>query len=94
MYEIELKITKPEGTFASLSGMLVTKCITRPRDCQVWDARKPSSRPTQEYKSGGENFTIDYSPDGHYIAMGYVCFVHTLPCDRFLPLCETAVLSI
>lgn len=39
----------------------------------MWDARKPGSKPTQEYKSGGENFTLDYSPDGHYIAMGYVC---------------------
>eukprot|EP00752_Nemacystus_decipiens_P008260 g7386.t1 len=37
---------------------------------KVWDARKPSSRPAQEYKGGGDNFTIDYSPDGHYIAMG------------------------
>eukprot|EP00903_Cladosiphon_okamuranus_P013771 g12817.t1 len=37
---------------------------------KVWDVRKPGSKPTQEYKSGGENFTLDYSPDGHYIAMG------------------------
>lgn len=50
----------------------------------MWDVRKPS-RPAQEYRSGGENFIVDYSPDGNYIAMGYVCCVCVCVCTGIAP---------
>lgn len=36
---------------------------------KVWDVRTPG-RPVQEHTSDGENLSVTYSPDGHYIAMG------------------------
>jgi len=41
------------------------------RECQVWDVRAPN-RPTQEHKTGWGNHTVKYSPDGQYLALGYV----------------------
>ncbi|CAM9689483.1 unnamed protein product [Ascophyllum nodosum] len=38
---------------------------------KVWDVRSPGA-PAQTYTSDGENFSVTYSPDGHYIAMGSV----------------------
>lgn len=36
---------------------------------QIWDVRAPNA-PAQTFASEGENMSINYSPDGRYIAMG------------------------
>ncbi|CAN0189588.1 unnamed protein product [Ectocarpus fasciculatus] len=39
------------------------------KSLKVWDVRS-TNRAVKEFTSDGENFNINYSPDGHYIAMG------------------------
>ncbi|CAB1096197.1 unnamed protein product [Ectocarpus sp. CCAP 1310/34] len=39
------------------------------KSLKVWDVRS-TNRAVQEHISDGENLNVNYSPDGHYIAMG------------------------
>ncbi|CAN0381496.1 unnamed protein product [Pylaiella littoralis] len=39
------------------------------KSLKVWDVRS-TSKPAQVHKSDAENFTVTYSPDGRYVALG------------------------
>lgn len=43
----------------------------RPSHPQIWDVRSPGN-PVQAYTTDGENMNVAYSPDGRYMAMGWV----------------------